>query len=190
MSNSFLENPFYEKQLKFDFGASPGATRYEQWPSHIEKWQNEGKTAVDFIFPDQISQKLFFTEIKDYTTITRSGRAGQGSYSEVLAQMVAQKAADSITGFSLAALSDNMEERYFHTSFSDYSFRVVFHWEFKRSIKQPYRRIQMMRMKAKLRELLHGICTHVAVENIGDYPSKYWTVSRLGRISGTRPTRA
>jgi len=183
MPGSFRENPFIEKKLRFDFGTSPGATRYEQWPSHIGKWQNDGRTAVDFIYPDEASQKLFFTEIKDYTTITKTGRAGQGTYSEELAQMVARKATDSIAGFGLASESEDEDERSFHAFFKDYSLRVVFHWEFKHSVKQPYRRLQMMQMKGKLRELLHGVCTHVAVENIGDYPSAYWTVRRIGRTA-------
>lgn len=97
--------------------------------------------------------------------------------------MVARKATDSIAGFGLASESEDEDERSFHNSFKDYSFRVVFHWEFKRSVKQPYRRLQMMQMKGKLRELLHGVCTHVAVENIGDYPSAYWTVRRIGRTA-------
>jgi len=182
MPNHFRENPFREKRLLFDFGTSQGATRYEQWSSHIEKWQNEGKTAVDFIYPDENSQILFFTEIKDYTTITRSGRAGQGTYSIELAQMVAQKATDSIAGFELAAQSRDDNERSFYNSFKDCLYRVVFHWEFKRSVKITRRKIYMRQMKSKLRELLHGVCTHVAIENIKDNPSAYWTVRRLGRI--------
>lgn len=181
MPRPFRENPFIEKKLRFDFGQSLGATRYEQWPSHIAKWQKDGKTAVDFIYPDETSGKLFFTEIKDYLTITRSGRAGQGTYSENLAKLVAKKARDSISGFGAGVLSDDENERSFCASFKDYSYRVVFHWEFKRSVKQPYRLNQMMLMKRKLKELLHGVCTHVSVENIGDNPSKYWTVSRIGR---------
>lgn len=181
MLNPFRENPFCEKKLLFDFGTSVGATRYEQWPSHIEKWQNDGKTAVDFIFPDEVSHKLFFTEIKDYSTITSSGRAGQGTYSLELAQMVAHKVKDSIDGFVLAKQSDDDNECRFHDSFKEYSYRAVFHWEFKRSVKIAYRKKYMKQMKVKLRELLHGVCTHVTIENIGDYPSSYWNVRRLGR---------
>jgi hypothetical protein len=177
----FRENPFREKRLAFDFGESPGATRYEQWPSHVGQWQKAGKKAVDFIYPHEASRNLFFTEIKDYTTITRSGRAGQGTYSEGLAEMVTWKVKDSIAGFRLAAQSEDADERSFHASFQDFAYRVVFHWEFKRSVKQPYRKIQMKRMKTKLRELLHGVCTHVAVENVGDFPSAHWAVRRIGR---------
>ena len=181
MPNPFRENPFREKRLLFDFGASQGATRYEQWPSHTGKWQKKGKAAVDFIYPEEDSQILFFTEIKDYTTITRTGRAGQGTFSIELAQMVAQKATDSIAGFEHAVQSDDDNEHSFYNSFKDFAYRIVFHWEFKRSVKIPRRKIYMRQMKSKLRELLHGICTHVAIENIKDNPSLYWNVRRLGK---------
>ena len=183
MPRSFRENPFIEKKLRFDFGNSLGATRYEKWPSHIGKRQKVGKTAVDFIYPDEVNRILFFTEIKDYAVITRKGRAGEGTYSLKLAGMVATKVRDSIEGFGLAAQSNDGDERAFYISFKDYSFRVVFHWEFKHSVKQPYRKLHMTRMKSKLRELLHGACTHVAVENIGDFPSAYWNVHRIERTA-------
>ncbi len=181
MPHPFRENPFREKKLEFEFGLSSGATRYEQWTSHINNRHGEGKKAVDFIYPDETTQRLFFTEIKDYSVITRSGRARQGLYSIILAKTVAKKVRDSIEGFQLAADSTDSDERLFQTLFQMYSYRVVFHWEFKLSIKQPRRIIQMRQMKEKLRELLHGVCTHVSVENIGDNPSKYWTVRRIGR---------
>ncbi len=181
MPNPFRENPFREKKLVFDFGTSLGATRYEQWSSHVGEWQHDGKTAVDFIYPDEDDQKLFFTEIKDYIVVSKKGRAGGGKYSLNLAHMVAQKVKDSIEGFELASQSDDSDERSFYVSFRNFSYRVVFHWEFKRSVKQPYRKMYIRQMKNKLKELLHGVCTHIAVENIGDYPSSYWTVRRLGR---------
>lgn len=94
----FFENPLQEQQLIFSFPEERGATRYEQWVSHIAR---TGKKAVDFIYPESNSRQLFFTEVKDFLTITREGKFHKGAYSITLAENVAQKIKDSFPDLTM-----------------------------------------------------------------------------------------
>ena len=64
---SFIENPYVEGALQFDFPAGSGATRYDRWKTHVKVFSSVGhKTAVDFLFPPSGTDVLYMTEIKDF----------------------------------------------------------------------------------------------------------------------------
>ena len=171
----FFENPLQEQQLVFTFSEGPGATRYEQWDSHIAR---TGKKAVDFIYPESNSRQLFFTEVKDFLTITREGKFQKGAYSITLAENVAQKVKDSFSGFDGVGEANPVEEQNFAKETGTYTRWVVFHWEFNSATSVSARKTSMMLMKQKLRQLLHGKCSQIRIENMELNPSAIWSVSR------------
>ena len=171
----FFENPLQEQQLIFSFPEERGATRYEQWVSHIAR---TGKKAVDFIYPESNSRQLFFTEVKDFLTITREGKFHKGAYSITLAENVAQKIKDSFSGFDDVGEANPIEEQNFAKETESYTRCVVFHWEFNSETSVSARKTGMMLMKQKLRQLLHGKCSRIKIENMELNPSAIWSVTR------------
>ena len=180
----FFENPLQEQQLIFSFPEARGATRYEQWDSHIAR---TGKKAVDFIYPESSSRQLFFTEVKDFMTITREGKFGKGDYTITLAENVAQKVEDSFSGFDGVGEANPVEEQNFARETGSYTRCVVFHWEFNSATSVSARKTSMMLMKQKLRQLLHGKCSQIRIENMEYKPSQIWSVSRAGQALATTP---
>jgi len=178
---SFWENPFQEGGLSFAFESSVGATRYETWSSHLHVFQQRGMKAVDFIFPLSDSSQLFFTEVKDFQRITREGKYKRGDYSLTLANDTAKKFVDSFSGYNdILNCCENDDEHAFVSSTKAYEKIVVFHWEFNPEFPRQKRLHDMKTMKAKLRELLEGICSRINIESIDVHPSKNWTVTRIG----------
>lgn len=180
----FFENPLQEQQLIFSFPEARGATRYEQWDSHIAR---TGKKAVDFIYPESSSLQLFFTEVKDFMTITREGKFGKGDYTITLAENVAKKVEDSFSGFDGVGKANPVEEQDFAKETGTYTRCVVFHWEFNSATSVSARKTSMMLMKQKLRQLLHGKCSRIRIENMEYKPSQIWSVSRAGQALAATP---
>lgn len=176
--NSFFENPLQEKKLSFQFAEGEKTTRYEKWDSHINIFQLEALKAVDFICLISEAYMVIFTEIKDFGHIDHAGRYGQGLFSRELADDVAQKLRDTYDGIGRITDKSPHDEYAFVCALGTAARRFVFHWEFKPSISQHQRLWHMQTMKMKLRKLLHGINTHIRIENMLDNPSKYWTVTR------------
>ena len=177
--DGFLENPFLEGELEFTFPAGTGAARYEQWAAHVRHFQRLPRKAADFLYPADARRELFITEIKDYATVSVPGKAGYGEYGPRLATVVAQKITDTVAGLREMPADAPAAERDFAARTATYARVGVFPWEFHHSV--PEHRINMALMKTKLRQLLHGVCARVAVENISDSPAKQWSVKREGR---------
>ena len=177
----FFENPLIEGRLVFAFGNTPGATRYETWKNHLHVFQREKKKAVDFIYPEPKSDRVIFTEIKDFQQITRLGKYGQGEYGKTLADDIALKFMDSLNGFEQVAKDSVCEEEgEFARENQDKEKIAVFHWEMHGSISRQKRMRFLRLMTKKLCELLYGSFGRVIVENMIDKPSSYWHVSRIG----------
>jgi len=177
---TFFENPLVEGKLSFCFGNSPGATRYETWTSHVHGFQQLKKKAVDFIFASEKPSKLFFTEIKDFQTLTREGKYQRGNYSLCLAADTAQKFTDSLEGYHCVQQnSQDKDERAFVENTQNYPKTLVFHWEFHPDFPRQKQLHDMKTMKTKLRELLDGVCSHIQIESIDINPSHIWKVTRI-----------
>ena len=177
----FFENPLVEGDLSFDFGQSSGATRYEVWDSYLHILQHPDRKAVDFIFAVPETSELFFTEVKDFKTITHEGKYLKGDCSLTLAVDTAKKMADSFDGYAMIGqVSKDADELAFISTTGNFGKVVVFHWEFNPIFPTQKRLHDMKTMKAKLRELLEGVCSNIRIESIEINPSKHWKVTRVG----------
>ena len=136
---------------------------------------------MDFIFAVPETSELFFTEIKDFETITHEGKYQKGDYSLALAADTAKKIADSFEGFAMVRqVSNDADELAFVAASANFEKNAVFHWEFNPAIPMQKRQHDMMNMKAKLLELLEDVCMNIRIESIEINPSKPWKATRLG----------
>ena len=182
--HTFYENPLLEGDLAFLFAHAPGATRFERWPSHLHGFQQLKRKAVDFIFPCINKCILFFAEVKDFQRITREGRYGKGEDGIALAEDVARKFHDTINSFDeILHTTPYEDERQFATAYSEYRRTAVFHWEQNDSLSQQVKLHNMKTMRAKLEELLHGLCLSVSIESMTLHASKFWKVTRLSTMA-------
>lgn len=174
--DSFFENPFVEGNLAFHFHELRGATRYETWNYH-RKISPTGKKAVDFIYASTAARQLFFTEIKDFRVILHEGRFKQGGYSRELAEDIARKIMDSISGYEnvMVAPADDREQ-IFALETKTYRRVAVFHWEHNHLFDRRKVLEYMQLMTHKLKSLVGSVCDWVSVESSKEIRSEYWTV--------------
>ena len=178
---TFFENPFVEGNLSFSFGNTAGATRYETWHCHLHVFQQLKKKAVDFIYSAPGVKTLFFTEVKDFETITQIGKYKLGEFSLELANDTAQKFRESLEGFTMAKdVSEKEEERVFSLENNQSPKVAVLHWEMHKEFDEQKRKHYIRLMIRKLDELLRDVFSSVSVENMQDNPSQYWLVNRIG----------
>ena len=186
---SFIENPYVEGALQFDFPAGSGATRYDQWKTHVKVFASVGhKTAVDFLFPLPGSDVLYMTEIKDFHRTDGKGRYKNGSFSRTLCNDVAQKFYDTRAGLADPRKLMTDDERKFAESYASRIRKCVFHWEVKPSFTPYLRKKWLMDMENALSARLHTLKApmRVKVMNLVDTPSgkRPWEVKRLRQKSG------
>lgn len=180
----FLENPFIEGKLRFDFPVGQAATRYDQWHTHVFVFATRNKkVAVDFLYHDRGGNLLYLTEIKDFDRIDKKGRYKNGTYSQELLEDVAQKFHDTIEGIAKPnRLTQNKEKTYARTVAS-LNQRAVFHWEVKPSVRKDIRKKMLVDMQVALKARLHKLKSfvHVRVMNIKDTKpyQRPWTVKRI-----------
>ena len=184
----FIENPYVEGALQFDFPAGSGATRYDQWETHIKVFASAGhKTAVDFLFPLPGTDVLYMTEIKDFHRTDGKGRYKNGSFSRTLCNDVAQKFCDTHAGLSDPRKLMTEDERNFAESYASRVRKCVFHWEVKPSFAAYRRKKWLVDMANALSARLHTLKVpmRVKVMNLVDTPSDqwHWKVKRLRRKS-------
>ena len=124
---------------------------------------------------------LFFTEVKDFETITQIGKYKLGEFSLELANDMAQKFRESLEGFTMAKdVSEKEEERIFSLENNQSPKVAVLHWEMHKEFDEQKRKHYIRLMIRKLDELLLDVFSRVTVENMQDNPSQYWLVSRIG----------
>lgn len=181
---SFFENPFVEGKLRFDFPNGPGATRYDQWDTHVNVFAaRDEKKAVDFLYVDGQNNLLYLTEIKDFDRIDKKGRYKNGKYSQELRDDVALKFHDTLEGIAKPNSLTQNEEMAFARSVASMDRRAVFHWEVKPSVRKDIRKRMLVDMQTALKARLHKLksVVHVRVVNIKDTKScqRPWAVKRI-----------
>ena len=181
---SFFENPFVEGKLQFDFPDGPGATRYDQWDTHVNVFAaKDEKKAVDFLYVDGQNNLLYLTEIKDFDRIDKKGRYKNGKYSLELRDDVALKFHDTLEGIATPSRLTHRAEQTFSRAVKSLARRAVFHWEIKPSVRADVRKSMLVTMETALKARLHKLksIVHVRVMNIKDTkPSQRpWAVKRI-----------
>ena len=180
----FIENPYVEGKLQFDFPPGSGATRYDRWETHVKVFASVyHKTAVDFLFPEPDSDVLYLTEIKDFHRTDGKGRYKNGSFSLTLCNDVAQKFCDTIAGLSVPKKLRTAEERQFAAGHASRIWKCVFHWEVKPSFCSYLRKRWLVDMSRALSARLHTLKVpmRVKVMNLQDTlpGQRPWKVKRL-----------
>lgn len=164
---------FKEGALTFEFPNDHLSSQYDEWSFYRKQFCKylKDKKAVDFLFVDQ--DTLWLIEVKDY-------RQHQRIKSIDLADEIAQKACDSLTGLAAAQCNanDSEEKQLARKALSKRQIRVVLHLEQpktdSRLFPQP---INESNLRVKLKQRLKPIDAHPRILNKNTTQGQYvWRV--------------